>query len=143
MGVAHEAETTLEKEAGLRDCMPEAKPTNCTAQCCASSERHFSLLTSEHYCYFMHAHVQGPTMSLPLYRSCLLVSEWFCTCASSLEHSVHSYICISSYNEARPSRGLLRNVFFFLFLNKGREKLYIAPKQEGFLLKSSFQISIL
>lgn len=27
MGVADEAETTSEKEAGLRDCMPEAKPS--------------------------------------------------------------------------------------------------------------------
>lgn len=41
LGVADEAETTSKKEAGLRDCMPEAKPTNCTAQCCASSERTF------------------------------------------------------------------------------------------------------
>ena len=39
MDVADEAETTAEKEAGLRDYMPEAKPTNCTAQCCAISER--------------------------------------------------------------------------------------------------------
>jgi len=31
----------------------------------------FSLLSSENYCYFMHTHV-------PLYHSCLLLSEWFC-----------------------------------------------------------------
>ena len=42
MSEADETETTSEKEAVVtRDCMPEATPTNRTAQCCVSNEKAF------------------------------------------------------------------------------------------------------
>lgn len=98
-------------------------------------KEHFRLLTSEHYCLFMHAHVQGPTMSLPLYRS-FSPGIWVVLCTSSVEHSVHSYICTSIMKPA------LQRITkkCWVFWNKGREELYIAPKQEGLLLKSSLHI---
>ena len=42
MSEADEAETTSEKEAEMTGgCMPKAAPTNCTVQCCVSTDRAF------------------------------------------------------------------------------------------------------